>query len=69
MLQNNHCRVLQGSIIFTIAYINDITNLTQSVPRLFVDDTCLIFLNNNSLKQSCKNSKRKFSRWCHQILS
>ena len=53
------CGVPQGSVLgpllFTL-HFNDIANCTISTPRLFADDTCLIFKHKNLIDLNDKTS-------------
>ena len=60
--------VPQGSTLgplFFLLYINDLPNATNSLPRLFADDTCLI-LSHSSVAKLEKNTNQDLanvSRW------
>ena len=44
--------VPQGStlgLLLSLLYVNDFPNAVQSVPRLFADDTCLLFRHSNPI--------------------
>ena len=70
--QSNHryikCGVPQGSVLgpllFTI-YINDISSSTNSAPRLYADDTCLILQDDNisNLKYKIKGEINAVNKW------
>ena len=53
-----------GPLLFLI-YINDLSNCTSNSPRLFADDTCLIFHDHNlsRLEQLCNNELNKVIHW------
>ena len=61
--------VPQGSILgplLYLIYVNDITNATSCNPRLFADDTCLVF-NNSSLsilELNCNIELKNLKNWC-----
>ena len=51
-----------GQLLFLI-YINDLSNCTSNSPRLFADDTCLIFHNLSRQEQLCNNELKKVIHW------
>ena len=54
-----------GPFLFLL-YINDLPKLAGSLPRLFADDTCLIFNINtiSSLETKMNQELQKVSQWC-----
>ena len=62
------CSIPQGSVLgpllFTI-YINDISSSTNSAPRLYADDTCLILQDSSisNLKYKIKGKINAVNKW------
>ena len=63
-----NCGVPQGSVLgplpFTL-YINDISSFTNSAPRLYADDTCLILQDESisNLKYKIKGEINAVNQW------
>ena len=55
----------QGPLLFLV-YVNDLSNLTATSPRLFADDTCLVLSSplTPSLTQTCINELCNLKSWC-----
>ena len=68
------CGVPQGSVLgpllFTI-YINDISSSTNSAPRLYADDTCLILQDDSisNLKYIIKGEINAMNKWMIAIIN
>ena len=64
--------VHQGSTLgplFFLLYINDLPNATNSLPRLFADDTCLILSHSSvaKLEKNINQDLANVSRWAITI--
>ena len=56
--------VSQGSVLgplFFLIYINDLPTCLDNPPKLFADDTCLLYSNNDlhKLEEQCNNELNK----------
>ena len=68
-LMTNPFGVPQGSTLgplLFLLYVNDLLNSTKTIPRLFVDDTCLIVHHSNSsnLQTELNLELIRLSEWC-----
>ena len=54
-----------GPLLFLL-YVNDLPNLTQTIPRLFLDNTCLTVhhLNLSNLQSELNLELIRLSEWC-----